>query len=277
MATCGDTAQTSCAQCARAIFYTVKRGPPPKWCELCSRERKSALNREREKSRPPRIRSPDRDRNAGPVRECVICGSQFRRPARTRRDSGKACSRECGFTLRWRNAAAGRRLTEERKVYRRWARQAERRARVVKLVDAEPRKACKDCGVEYIPRPYQHRCDECRDARAPVLRERSRKSPAYRRAKRMSKARRRAVERGIEAERFDPLEIFARDGWRCHICGIATPKRLRGTCDARAPELDHIQPLAAGGKHTRINTACSCRKCNGTKGAKPLGQLRLVA
>jgi 5-methylcytosine-specific restriction endonuclease McrA len=90
---------------------------------------------------------------------------------------------------------------------------------------------------------------------------------------------RKALSRGKVdgAERFDPLEVLARDGWRCHICGVSTPKRLRGTFDDRAPELDHIIPLAAGGEHTRLNTACACRKCNIAKSNKPLGQLRLVA
>lgn len=77
-------------------------------------------------------------------------------------------------------------------------------------------------------------------------------------------------------ERFDPLEVLERDGWKCHICKRATPKRLRGTYDPRAPELDHIIPIAAGGEHSRKNTACACRQCNIKKSDKPLGQLRLI-
>jgi 5-methylcytosine-specific restriction endonuclease McrA len=73
----------------------------------------------------------------------------------------------------------------------------------------------------------------------------------------------------------DPMIVFDRDGWRCHLCGIRTPKHLRGTTDDRAPECDHIVPIAAGGSHSYENSACSCRKCNRQKGAKPLGQLLL--
>jgi 5-methylcytosine-specific restriction endonuclease McrA len=51
---------------------------------------------------------------------------------------------------------------------------------------------------------------------------------------------------------------------------------LRGTHADRAPELDHILPLAAGGDHTFDNVACACRKCNQAKGALPLGQIRLT-
>ncbi|WP_443026051.1 HNH endonuclease [Sphingomonas sp. PB2P19] len=89
---------------------------------------------------------------------------------------------------------------------------------------------------------------------------------------------RKALQRGsvAGAERFDPVAVLSRDRWKCHLCGRATPQRLRGTYDDRAPELDHIVPLARGGKHTMANTACACRRCNIVKGARPLGQLRLL-
>lgn len=76
---------------------------------------------------------------------------------------------------------------------------------------------------------------------------------------------------------IDPIAVCERDGWKCHLCGIRTPKRLRGTTDDRAPEIDHVQPLARGGKHTYENVAVACRLCNRTKGAKPMGQMRLFA
>lgn len=93
-------------------------------------------------------------------------------------------------------------------------------------------------------------------------------------AKRMRKAKTRGAS-GLE--RVDPLKVFARDGWCCQLCGCKTPARLRGTVRATAPELDHIVPLSCGGAHTYVNTQCACRRCNSKKGAKPLGQLRLIA
>lgn len=86
---------------------------------------------------------------------------------------------------------------------------------------------------------------------------------------------RRAITRGVGAERFDPTLVLERDGWRCQLCGRKTPKRLRGTCDSRAPVLDHIVPLAAGGDHSMKNTQCLCFGCNTAKGAAAIGQLRL--
>lgn len=88
---------------------------------------------------------------------------------------------------------------------------------------------------------------------------------------------RRARLRGAMVEVFDPIEVLIRDGWKCHICGRSTPKSLRGTYDPRAPELDHIVPLAAGGEHSRKNTACACRECNLKKSNRPFGQIRLFA
>lgn len=136
-------------------------------------------------------------------------------------------------------------------------------------------KHCRDC-ADVVERSKQ-RCERCRVKAREITLARVRATPGYQATKRKAKAWRRAVERGCEAERFDPFEIFERDKWRCHLCGCKTLQSLRGTSQDRAPELDHIIPLSKGGQHTRANTACSCRKCNGAKGDRLLGQLRLVA
>lgn len=76
-----------------------------------------------------------------------------------------------------------------------------------------------------------------------------------------------------------PLKVFTRDRYRCQLCGVKTPKRLRGTNEPNAPELDHIIPInAVGGSpgHVWENVQCACRQCNNAKSAKPLGQLRLA-
>jgi 5-methylcytosine-specific restriction endonuclease McrA len=86
------------------------------------------------------------------------------------------------------------------------------------------------------------------------------------RTKRIKWAAERAKKAGVEFERFDPFEIFERDGWRCYLCGEPTPPELRGTKNPRAPELEHLVPIAKGGLHTRENTACACRACNWKKG-----------
>jgi hypothetical protein len=110
---------------------------------------------------------------------------------------------------------------------------------------------------------------------AAKVRWRERHPEQARECARTAATTRRALMAGATAERFDPLEVLERDGWKCHLCKRPTPKRLRGSHDPRAPELDHIVPLGAGGEHTRRNTACACRSCNVRKSARPLGQLRM--
>jgi len=106
----------------------------------------------------------------------------------------------------------------------------------------------------------------------------SRRTPAAKRAKAIARKAGKLKRRGAVAERFDPMAVFERDGWRCQICGVSTPKSRRGTCHANAPELDHVVPISRGGQHTRANTQCACRACNGAKGAgKPVGQIGLFS
>lgn len=87
---------------------------------------------------------------------------------------------------------------------------------------------------------------------------------------------RRARKFGVPYRVVDPATVFARDRWRCQLCGISTPKQKRGTMAPDAPELDHIIPLSQGGPHVYDNLQCACRGCNAAKGNALLGQTRLM-
>lgn len=101
-------------------------------------------------------------------------------------------------------------------------------------------------------------------------------SPSGRRSKAKTRKAGKMLRRGVTVERFHEFEVFDRDGWRCQICGVSTPRSRRGTRHANAPELDHVVPVSAGGEHSRANTQCACRRCNAAKGAgRPVGQLGL--
>lgn len=128
----------------------------------------------------------------------------------------------------------------------------------MKAVYVPKKVICRECGREFLTEYGNTRRDFCSD-------ECSNKC-----GRRVAKATRRARIRGNNYEFFDPREVFARDNYTCQICGVKTPKSLRGTLDDYAPELDHIVPLALGGEHTRENTQCLCRKCNRNKGATPM-------
>ena len=64
------------------------------------------------------------------------------------------------------------------------------------------------------------------------------------------------VERGKVSNKMR-FAIYARDGYRCCKCG-------RKTDDL---EVDHIYPIAKGGKSTYDNLQTLCRRCNKKKGA----------
>lgn len=138
---------------------------------------------------------------------------------------------------------------------------------------ARPWKICPTCGEEFKPcRPNRKQVDDgyeqvhCSHKCAGM-------------APRKKEAKRSMQETELRKRRkwgkFDPSLVFERDGWRCHICGRKTPKRLRGSTDDRAPELDHIVTIADGGEHSERNTSCACRRCNRHKGAKSMGQMFL--
>jgi len=214
---------------------------------------------------------------------CTFCGRKYNAKSVER---NKYCSRHCKFSHQQQRAKG--------KWKHWWFRN------------------CGVCGKRYIGRKNSRLCgdsdcckeDERRKSRAHLIRKDARDrtaraclecggvfSPEYgnkhrrycstdcseKSNKRVAKRKRRALERGVEAEAVNPSDIFNRDGWCCHLCGIRTPRRLRGTRDDRAPEMDHIIPLAVGGKHVADNLACACRRCNIAKGSKELGQLRLSA
>lgn len=170
--------------------------------------------------------------------ECTICGDVFvkRSVVNTR------CSPECDAEHARRRALALSKARDRR--------------------DRSPRP-CAECGIEFAPEYGNKRREYC-------SRECLRRS-----VKRIGKRIRRARMRGATADPVNPTKVFQRDGWRCQICGIRTPRNLRGTTKSRAPELDHIVPLASGGEHTYRNVQCACRSCNNAKGAGAGGQMLL--
>lgn len=76
--------------------------------------------------------------------------------------------------------------------------------------------------------------------------------------------RQRAV---VNGEEINNREVYRRDGYICHICGLATEKD-RYHPYPTAPTLDHIIPLRHGGTHTHDNVACAHSMCNIAKNAK---------
>jgi 5-methylcytosine-specific restriction endonuclease McrA len=95
--------------------------------------------------------------------------------------------------------------------------------------------------------------------------------------RRRSRHRRRARQTSAYVSDVWRSRIFERDNYRCHICRRKTlPKQV--VPHPRAPTIDHLVPLAQGGKHEPINCRTACFMCNCTKRDQGGGeQLLLIA
>lgn len=218
--------------------------------------------------------------NAKQAFTCVHCGAASTRglssTATQKGYSNKYCSMAC-------RVATHDRIRKEVEFLSRLADRTQPRmdertrairdmARVIAAVARKQHKALRPCLIcgkavgHSVGRPRDYCSTTC-----------IKKTDWYKSSDRASKNKRRAIERGCkEARSIDPIKVFDRDGWMCQICGVSTPRRLRGSIDKRAPELDHVVPISKGGLHTWINLQCACRDCNGTKSNKSnAGQMGL--
>ncbi|UYE95861.1 hypothetical protein KNLIENLN_00049 [Sinorhizobium phage NV1.1.1] len=272
-------------KCERCASPFERRRPNQKFCsETCQKAHRDDKRR------------GDKDaRNAkAPEWACEHCGEKFRR-RKSSKDAVRFCSRDCGFAAKanvpWANSAASpefeeraRSLNVSYKVARCLCSQcggrfssgyissaycsAEcRRLQYVVAndnLDRAPRQ-CADCGVSFSPEYGSKRRKFCS------------KECGDRHSRRALRKKERARLRGVKVETVDPIKVFDRDKWTCRICGVKTPRSLRGTYDPRAPELDHVMPLSLGGAHSYLNTQCACRKCNAAKSDTPPMQPSLFA
>ena len=124
---------------------------------------------------------------------------------------------------------------------------------------------CRVCGEWFTSQHLDVTCStECR--------QKHQKS-----VKRINKDRRRARKRNAYRSNVYRDKVFNADGFRCYIC--------KRRCDPskqvphpKAPTIDHVIPLAAGGSHDPLNCRTACFRCNSRKCAGGGGeQLLLVA
>lgn len=203
-----------------------------------------------------RARQYERKRTKPHVFNCLLCGKE----SRAEKKGVKFCSCKCSRRYVAERDKIPDWLISERGFLKRLARNKQRLAKILKIRRrrdqileklTSPDRACHECGGVIIGQ--SNRAKYCSD------------SCAKKNARRKAKHRRKAKIKTLTVETVDPIAVFARDDWRCQICGVDTPQCLRGTIDDCAPELDHIYPLSRGGEHSYRNTQCLCRKCNAEK------------
>lgn len=182
----------------------------------------------------------------------VACSNQAHGPSkrkivRTHRCAGP-CSRQIPLArYRCRRCASVRRYEREQR----------RRATQTRTWTAGP---CNHCGTNCVVRAHLDSARYCSDICS----------------RRSHKERRRAAKRNAYVEDVHRLKVYERDCWRCQLCGCKV-RRDAAVPHPRAPTIDHIVPLAAGGEHSYLNTQLACFLCNARKGDRAGGQLRLVA
>ncbi|MQW44389.1 hypothetical protein GHK68_19485 [Sinorhizobium meliloti] len=223
-----------------------------------------------------------------PERECQWCGDTFRRRP-TVKDAALFCSRDCGHeylrassavvrissfsVLRPRCAVCDKPFTAKGATAKYCSDDCHAE---IKRLRSREYSAAND-NVDRTPRP----CAECGEVFSTSYGEKNRKfcstECSKKNGQRAGKLKRKAMLRAAYVERVDPIKVFDRDKWKCQICGVKTPRKLRGTMDDRAPELDHVMPLSLGGAHSYMNTQCACRKCNREKSDTLPAQIGLFA
>lgn len=77
--------------------------------------------------------------------------------------------------------------------------------------------------------------------------------------------KRYALKKAAFVEDVNPLELFYEQGGICYLCN--------SKFEFKEMELDHIYPIAKGGKHEKSNCKMACRHCNRSKGSKTLEEL----
>ncbi len=187
------------------------------------------------------------------VHKCPTCGKMTTRP--------KYCSDACE-----RSAWAARRQEETRpqREAAKAERERKRREREEARIAEQERKkaervhACPVCGRMTDRKKY------CSDVCANRMYNKAKDH------KRRNKIATAMVDNDIT------LEAVWRNGLGvCYICGCVTDwndkREENGTiiCGDRYPSIDHIVPLARGGKHSWSNCALACRKCNWEKSDSP--------
>jgi len=226
------------------------------------------------------IRKPQR-----PQKQCSGCSKWFR-PKDSRYST--YCSRECASAHRKSEYKPKKSTVSLRRWARRLVRKHSRLLRPCEMCDQPTRKnsrAAKYCAAcvhkmrrLYIdgvtefrslvcmvclkPRDNEHlkinagkRCKECQ---AELERLRDARNAQVRRAKKAGS--------DVYDTDIDIKTLMYLDNGECHICGSDVDMNAHPQGHNKYPSIDHVIPLALGGRHCWTNVALACRKCNSDKG-----------
>lgn len=83
-------------------------------------------------------------------------------------------------------------------------------------------------------------------------------------SKAVARSRRRAIKKDAFVANVYRAEVYARDGYRCHICGYKVNMKA-SVPHPKAATLDHLVALANGGTHEPLNVRTAHFICNSLK------------
>lgn len=216
---------------------------------FCSRECAFAYKREHPqfkcKGCGKPTRSTDGDYCSGKCEDahrtipCVWCGATF-----TQRNGARTCSAPCAEAKYQADYKAA------------WLR---------KRGPRDYTRDCKICGKTFTPENGRTAGSAC-------------PSPSCRRAvKRLAqkggKAARKARLLEIKGEAYSRIDIFARDGWVCQLCGFDIDPGLK-VPDKFAATIDHIVHISRGGADAPGNVRAAHFICNSHRGTTKHGRVR---
>jgi 5-methylcytosine-specific restriction endonuclease McrA len=61
-----------------------------------------------------------------------------------------------------------------------------------------------------------------------------------------------------------------RDGWDCHLCGDLVEEKAGTAYEPFGATVDHVISIVEGGTHTWDNVRLAHRRCNTSRGSKPV-------
>lgn len=226
---------SSCAVCGAEFLHKRARA------QYCSKDCTSKASYERR-------------RDAGTFigrrvvkRTCVVCGLIWSTQYAKSRYCSKACQDAVRYPLehRRRRGPMNDRLKAARRKQRAAARGARGKGRWTS-------GQCRTCHAWFASQYADITCSQpCSDQHQ---KNRSRDKEHNYRARKIK----------AFVEKVYRKKIFEADGYRCHICRRLTD-RTKKAPHPRAPTIDHVIPLAAGGKHEPTNCRTACFLCNCTK------------
>lgn len=195
------------------------------------------------------------------TRTCSQCGDEFG-AARKQTTEVTFCSEPCQLTYMTAECGEKRAESCRRTHYARYSNELvpyvkpkRKRKPPVEVKGTGTWKSCtcRICASPYVTKNTDVTCsEECAET--------------YRRTvARMHKATRRARMKQAFVEPVNPRIVYARSDYKCHLCG--EPLRMDLTApEWLAPTVDHVIPLAKGGKHSYSNTKAAHFICNARKG-----------